>query len=143
MNVAHDDSDGTAATRAAPASGQAADHAGDRYRCRRGGDQLAEEADEEARPASLPRGIGTTSCSWSSLWIALRLSRRRRISSLTFSVERREPRLVGGDRDVAQPEAVALGAQVADVEQRLGRRGHRAVAVLPLGADVVDLGGAS
>ncbi len=44
------------------------------------------------------------------------------------------------DLDVGDPEAVALGAQPADQEQGLGRIGERAVAVLPLGADVVDLG---
>ena len=40
----------------------------------------------------------------------------------------------------ADAEAHALGAQPGDVEQRVGRRRRRAVAVLPLGADVVDVG---
>ena len=44
------------------------------------------------------------------------------------------------DLQVAQTEAVALGTQRADIEQGLRGIGHRAVAVLPLGADVVDLG---
>ena len=40
----------------------------------------------------------------------------------------------------ADAEPHALGAQAGDVEQRRGRRRRRAVAVLPLGADVVDVG---
>ena len=49
----------------------------------------------------------------------------------------------GRDLDVGDTQPVALGAQVADLEERAGRLGERAVAVLPFGADVVDLGGAS
>src|SRR4051794_15557694 len=57
-----------------------------------------------------------------------------------LQLDRRQPGLVRLDLQVAQAEPVAFGAQRADVEQRLGRRGDRAVTVLPLGADVVDLG---
>ena len=75
--------------------------------------------------------------------MASRDSRRSRVVWLSLSS-------IGARRawsdeidDVGEPEAVALGAQVADRQQRLGRRRQRAVAVLPLGADVVDLGRAS
>ena len=41
---------------------------------------------------------------------------------------------------LAHADAQALGAERATLEQRLGRRGQRPVAVEPLRRDVVDLG---
>ena len=64
----------------------------------------------------------------------------KRPSISSMPTQRGEAGLGAGDRDVADAEAVALGPQPGDPEQRLGRLGHRPVAVLPLGADVVDLG---
>jgi len=49
--------------------------------------------------------------------------------------------LVAHDLHVAQAQPVALGAQRADGQQRLCCIWHRAVAVLPLTADVGHLGG--
>src|SRR6478735_2259950 len=57
-----------------------------------------------------------------------------------LQLDRRQARLVRLDLQVAQAEAVALGAQRADVEQRLRRVRDGAIPVLPLDADVVDLG---
>ena len=89
------------------------------------------------------RGIGTTSWRASSFYLASRDSRRSRVVWLSFSSSGASRAWSADDRDVGQPEAVALGAQEADGQQRLGRRRQRAVAVLPLGADVVDLAPAS
>ena len=44
------------------------------------------------------------------------------------------------DVELADVEAGGLGPQAGHLEQRRGLVGHRAVAVLPLGPDVVDLG---
>ena len=72
--------------------------------------------------------------------MASRASRRSRVVWLSFSSSGARRAWSDDDRDVGDAEAVALGPQVADRQQRLGRRRQRAVAVLPLGADVVDLG---
>ena len=102
-------------------------------------DQLTQELDEERRRLGA-RGIGTTSWRASSFQIASRDKRRRRVDSLSFSSIGPRRAWSAEIDDLGQPEPVALGAQIADRQQRLGRRRQRAVAVLPLGADVVDLG---
>ena len=103
-------------------------------------DQLVEQRDERRRHVGR-RTVTGIATSPSSLAIAFGASRRSRTfcdSRSSSPRTRAVPRCTVIDR---MPRRTRFRPQAGDVEQGDGRARRRPVAVFPLGADVVDVGG--